>query len=172
VFPNLPDDVFAQLVIEAGYAYIRAHPFASCAADGETISVTSEELRQALTKGDNLPAPVSVDAGFADPSFPTTDEIIEYAKKYDGGAEESNPPVITDADFQDPCFPTTDEIIAACLKYVGDGDWPEDDWIPLSDFEINLWLDEEDEPVITYYPSQGGETDTSIGVRVIPNQKR
>jgi hypothetical protein len=115
---------------------------------------------------------VSVDAGFADPSFPTTDEIIEYAKKYDGGAEESNPPVITDADFQDPCFPTTDEIIAACLKYVGDGDWPEDDWIPLSDFEINLWLDEEDEPVITYYPSQGGETDTSIGVRVIPNQKR
>jgi len=83
-FPNLPDDVFAQLVIEAGYAYIRAHHIASCAADGETISVTREELRQALTKGDNLPAPVSVDAGFADTSFPTTDEIIEYAKKYVG----------------------------------------------------------------------------------------
>jgi len=83
-FPNLPDDVFAELVIESGYAYIRAHRFLSCAADGETISVTREELRQALTKGDNLPAPVSVDAGFADTSFPTTDEIIEYAKKYVG----------------------------------------------------------------------------------------
>jgi len=84
LFPSLPNDVFAQLVIEAGYAYIRAHPFASCAADGETISVTSEELRQALTKGDDIPAPVSVDAAFEDPSFPTADEIIGYAKKYVG----------------------------------------------------------------------------------------
>lgn len=83
-FPNLPDDVFAQLVIESGYAYIRAHRFLSCAADGETVSVTSEELRQALTRDDNIPAPVSVDAAFEDPSFPTTDEIIEYAKKYVG----------------------------------------------------------------------------------------
>lgn len=84
LFPSLPNDVFAQLVIEAGYAYIRAHPFASCAADGETISVTSEELRQALTKGDDLPAPVSVDAAFVDLLFPTASEIIEYAQKYVG----------------------------------------------------------------------------------------
>ncbi len=84
VFPNVSDEVFAQLVIEAGYAYIRAHHIIySCAADGETISVTEEELRHALTKGDN-PAPVSVDAAFADPMFPTADEIIAYAKKYVG----------------------------------------------------------------------------------------
>lgn len=84
LFPSLPNDVFAQLVIEAGYAYIRAHPFASCAADGETISVTREELRQALIKGDDIPAPVSVDAAFTDPLFPTASEIIEYAQKYVG----------------------------------------------------------------------------------------
>jgi len=84
VFPNVSDEVFIQLVIEAGYAYIRAVLLSSCAGYGETISVTEEELRHALTKGDNIPAPVSVDAGFADPSFPTTDEIIEYAKKYVG----------------------------------------------------------------------------------------
>jgi hypothetical protein len=37
-----------------------------------------------LTKGDDIPAPVSVDAAFEDPSFPTADEIIGYAKKYVG----------------------------------------------------------------------------------------
>jgi len=83
VFPNVADEVFIQLVIEAGYAYIRAVLLSSCAGYGETISVTEEELRHALTKGDN-PDPVSVDAAFADSLFPTADEIIGYAKKYVG----------------------------------------------------------------------------------------
>lgn len=83
VFPNVADEVFIQLVIEAGYAYIRAVLLSSSAGYGETISVTEEELRHALTKGDHI-APVSVDAAFADPLFPTADEIIAYAKKYVG----------------------------------------------------------------------------------------
>ena len=68
---------------------------------------------------------------------------------------------------KDTAFPNPIDLLEAARKHVAQnlgGAWPEDSWLEYGPWDLNLHTLESGQHALTAYPTDGRETDTSLGI--------